>query len=91
MSLLLTCTYRLTPGNVRQVLKPVPLSDSLTPVQGGLIEAIISFNLVFVSLSVTMSNSKNTVIPGLTIGLSVFIGLMSAVSSLCNFCKRIGT
>jgi len=59
------------------------LSPGLTAAQGTCIEAILTFNLLFIALSVTNPRGKTTINPGFPIAFCLGCGILAAVRKRC--------
>ena len=71
------CSLNPTDRNV--TVPTLTLSPGLTATQGVCIEAILTFNLLFVALSVTNPRGKTAVKPSFPIAFCLECGILAAV------------
>lgn len=74
--------YSLSPEKQRASFQPILPGEGLLPVHGMIIEAILTFNLVFVALSCTDPTRKSSIMPSFPIAFCIGTGILAAVSSL---------
>jgi len=74
--------FSLNPVEERTTLPTLMMNPALSPVQGTCIEAILTFNLLFVILSVTNPRSKNSSVSNLSIAFCFGCGIMAAVREI---------
>ncbi|KAK2169335.1 hypothetical protein LSH36_11g11003 [Paralvinella palmiformis] len=72
--------YRLTPDQLKSQIHPFVPSNLITPWQGMIVEMILSFNLLYITLSSTDNRTHDVILPSLTISFTIGIGIMAAVS-----------
>lgn len=77
---LLVCMYRLQPLNNVTMLRPIIPGPGMLDGQAMMVEAILTFNLLFVALSVTNPRGKIAIMPSLPIAFCIGTGIMAAVS-----------
>ena len=75
------CSLNPTDRNV--TVPTLTLTPGLTTTQGTCIEAILTFNLLFVALSVTEQRGKTAVMPSFPIAFSIGCGILAAVWKRC--------
>jgi glycerol uptake facilitator-like aquaporin len=71
--------YLLNPADKRWPFPSLKPSESLTDVQCVFIEAVLTFNLLFVAISVNDSKNRPSVnLPSLVVGMCIGMGIMTA-------------
>lgn len=71
---------RVTPLNQTGSFHALGPNPAMTPVQAVLLEAALTFNLVFIAMSCTDYKSRPVAVAGLPIGFTIGLGIMAAVS-----------
>lgn len=71
--------FRLQPDNDVTILHPIKPGAGMKPGNGMMVEAILTFNLVFVALSVTNPRGKIAIMPSFPIAFCIGTGIMAAV------------
>lgn len=77
-SLVVSLLFSLAPVSEQETLRPIMPTAGISDGQGLVIEAIVTFNLVLVALSVT-TPGKHSTLASLTIGCCKGSGILAAV------------
>lgn len=77
--------YRLTPVNLRDEIHAFVPDEKITPLQGMIVEMILTFNLVFVGLTASDKRTHDVILPSLPTAFTIGVGIMTAVSTWSLF------
>jgi len=72
---------------MRNAFPPIQPSEDLTDVQAVMIEALLTFNLIFVAASVSDITNKPAVyhgLPALSTAFCIGVGILAAVSTVTH-------
>jgi len=79
------CAFRLQPNNNVTFVNALKPGHGMLPGNAMMVEAILTFNLLFVSLSVTNPFTKIAIMPSFAIAFCCGTGILIAVSTVLTF------